>query len=175
MRCFGATILVMLTLVGCAVRGELRPGRTQVHSFSVERSRSDVFDAALTLAQQMNLDVAVLEKQSGLIRFENAALSAAQLDQYVEYPYVKPGTTAPIQSFQQWYNRAIQLNEGPVRGRVSVTLLLGEDGPEKSKAVLRTNWVAQSNRESYPCNSLGTFEREFEEALRLRLGLTILK
>jgi hypothetical protein len=120
MRRFGVVVIVaMLSLVGCAVRGELRPGRTQIHSFSVERSRSEVFDAALSLAQQLNLDVAVLEKQSGLIRFENAALTAAQLDRYIEYPYVKPGTSVPLQTFQQWYARALQLNEGPVRRRVS--------------------------------------------------------
>jgi hypothetical protein len=45
-----------------------------------------VFDSALSFAHAFNLNVAVLEKQNGLIQLERARLVVPYLDAFCEFP-----------------------------------------------------------------------------------------
>ena len=68
-----------------------RPVQEASHyEFSVAAPRDVVFDRLLRIGQARNLNVQVLEKSSGIVRFENAALSPAFLDTYGD-------TTSPEQ------------------------------------------------------------------------------
>jgi len=138
----------------------------------MEKPKGQVFDAALSVAQELNLNVAVLEKESGFLRFEMATLTPWQLDKYCQYPFVDARTQATWDTFQNWNQRSLAAGDGPVRGTVSLTLLMSDDGAARTKATLRGNWTAQNNTGVDQCNSLGVLEGEFETSLRSRLGLS---
>jgi len=129
---------------------------TTIVDRSVGSTREEVFDAALIVAQSYNLNVAVLERDSGLIRFESASLTANQLDQYCEYPVVYVETGEAVASFNDWNTRSIAAYGGPVRGTVSMTFLISENGSVN----VRTNLSAANRSESHPCQSTGSLERE---------------
>lgn len=163
------TVLVAIFLItGCATIGLLVPVDTAIKNHNINASRQQTFDAALVVAQMQNLNVAVLEKQSGLIRFETASLSAAQLDRYCEYPYVHPSTGKPWDTFQNWNNRSLKAGAGPVRGKVSITILITEKEGGSSMN-MRSNWNAYNATETTPCNSKGIFEKEFMTQLKSQL------
>ena len=92
---FLSCLVVFIT--GCATTGRLVPAQTAIQDYSINAPIQKVFEAALVVAQSRNLDVAVLEKQSGLIRFEAAFLSPTQLDNYCKYPYVHPNNSQTLQ------------------------------------------------------------------------------
>jgi hypothetical protein len=164
--CFLFCLAAFIT--GCATSGRLVPAETAIQNYSINASREKVFDAALVVAQLLNLNVAVLEKQSGLIRFEGASLSATQLDKYCEYPYVHPKTGNPWDTFVNWNKRSLSVAGSPVRGKLSLTLLITEKG-SASNINLRSNWTVYNRVETTPCNSNGKFEREFINDLKRHL------
>ena len=61
-------------LVG--THGVPTPIHPYTKSFSVDGDREAVFGAALRASHGLNLNVAVLEKESGLIRFDSVTLTA---------------------------------------------------------------------------------------------------
>ena len=136
-------------------------------------ARDEVFEAALLVAQEKNLNVAVLEKQSGLMRFESATLSPAQLDQYCKYMFVKKGTTEPVQTYQKWSSFSTITGAGNVWGVVSISFLLTSETPTKTKGTLRANWTGRNAKESYALTSLGVLEGEFVAAVRQHLKLAV--
>jgi hypothetical protein len=123
--------------------------------------RNVVFDSALLSAQELNLNVAVLEREGGLLRFDAATLSATQLDRYCQFVFVKKGTNEPFSTFRKYFLNAW--------GEVRLTLLLNADTPTTSKGTLRGNFTAHAGNFAYGCNSLGLLEKEFEAALRRHL------
>ena len=163
-------IIPLIALIQGCVTGQLITADTMVQNFEIAENKDTVFDAALTVAQLQNLDVSVLEKDSGLIRFEAASLSAGQLDQYCEYPAINPTTGQPWDTFQNWNIRSTQGNMGQVRGRVSITLLISEEGIEESNVNMRSNWTAFNSTESNLCNSTGVLEREYIAGIRAHLA-----
>jgi S1-C subfamily serine protease len=166
---FGGATLACGMLFGCAVSRPI-PVSPSLAEFTIERPRNEIFDAALGVAQSRNANVAVLEKGSGLVRFESATLTPADLDRYCQYPWLNARTLAPWDTFQGWNQRALAGGVGSVRGIVTFTLLLQETGSSSTKATLRGNWVARTNTESVPCNSLGVLEKELEGILRTQLA-----
>lgn len=123
--------------------------------------RNMVFDSALLSAQELNLNVAVLERESGLLRFDAAMLSATQLDRYCQFVFVKKGTNEPFSTFRKYFLNAW--------GELRLTLLLSTDTPTTSKGTLRGNFTARAGNSAYGCNSLGVLEKEFEVALQRHL------
>jgi len=76
------TILIVLISVfaGCAVSQRVAT-RPSIVEFEVPQSRAQVSDASLLVAQILNLDVAVLEKDSGFIRFEHVTQGVPVVEQ----------------------------------------------------------------------------------------------
>jgi len=155
-------VLLCLGLVGCA---PLRPIPVEPtnKSYDFNVSKQKVFDAALLTAQELNLDVKVIERDSGFVRFDKATLSPAQLDQYCEYPWVD-SNGKPAATFQRgemsW----------PFSGRASITIVVTEHGSSSSVNV-RTNlsYSGPGSFGSGDCNSKGVFEDEFISKLQEHL------
>lgn len=168
-----ALTIITLLCGGCVAmmpQGQLVPATSVDTEFDVERSRSEVFEALLSVAQTLNLSVDVLEKDSGFIQFKNSALSPAQLDRYCKYPYVKAGTDTPWDTFQNWNQRSIAGGIGSVSGTLSLNAVLSETAAG-SHTKLHSTFVASNRNETNECSSTGVLEREFEQALRKKLGL----
>ncbi|MGE3538475.1 MAG: hypothetical protein AB7N91_13715 [Candidatus Tectimicrobiota bacterium] len=163
--------LSLLVLAGCQARVQQLPALATRSESRYAATRDRVFEAALFVAQDLNLNVAVLEKPSGFLRFEMVVLTPAQLDKYCQYPWVTEGSKAPLGTFQTWHQRASSAGAGGPVGTVSLTLLFTAESPDLTIAHLRSQWTARTPRDTIECNSLGVFEKEFETALRRRLGL----
>ena len=83
----GMALAFSLALAAC--RPVLVPGQQfTMENFTVPAPRERVFDAALAVSQRLNLQVAVIEKASGFIRFENAVLTPQQLDDFCDECFV---------------------------------------------------------------------------------------
>jgi len=161
------TVLLCLGLVGCAT-GKYVTVEPSNKSYDFNGNKQKVFDAALLAAQELNLDVKVIEKDSGLIRFERETLTPAQLDLDCEYPAVD-SNGKPFRTFQQWNNLSMGVpNAGPVRGKFSITVLVTEHG-DTSNVNMRTNISAFNHIEDAPCNSKGVIEDEFISKLQSHL------
>jgi len=164
-RSAGVFMILFVLCLGCA-RPLLRPSRTSFYEFTVPNSRAEVFDAALMVAQDLNLNVMVLEKESGLIRFGSAVLTADQLDIYCQYPYVHPRSGESVQTYARWNQRAAF----SVRGNVSLTVLVSETPGSATGVSVRGNWTATGGIEAYTVNSKGVFEEQFKQSLLVELA-----
>lgn len=156
-------ILVVLPAalqVGCS-RPVLKPGSTSLKEFSVQCSRNQVFDETLRVAQRRNLEVKVLEKSSGFIRFERTALGPDDLDQYCVFPLVSPKTGVPVSTFQDWGSTY----GVPAVGTVNLNILLSEAPPNATSVSIRGNWSVGARGEGVPVSSTGVFESEVEADL----------
>ena len=148
-----------------------RPGETSSYQAHVEAPRSGVFDAALGVAQALNLDVVVLEKSSGLIRFENASLSPAQLQRYCAYPVVYVDNEEPVKTFADWSRDLQGRGLTPLRGHVNLTFLLRESDADSTSLNIRGNWYATGGGERLDLTSNQAFEAEIHRAILAELGL----
>jgi hypothetical protein len=117
----------------------------------------------------MNLTVKVIEKSSGLLSFESAALTAEQLDQYCKYPFVKGKSDEPFDTFTNWNKRSMKANQGIVSGVVTLSLVLTAQAPTASTVDVRSNWVAGTLVERYPLQSRGVLEQEMQRMVLERL------
>jgi hypothetical protein len=160
--------LALLTLVGCVSYGTRVPTNTEITDTRLSASRGEVFDAALVVAQQLNLNVGVLEKDSGLIRFDAPLLAPYQLDKYCEYPYVNR-SGKPFDTFSNFDTRSQKNGTGPVSGKVTLTVLITDD-PAGSNMNMRSSWSASNAKETAACNSTGVFEREFNQSMKAYLA-----
>ena len=158
-----------VSLLGCAT-SQLVPGSPSVNDFRFNATRDRVFDAALSVAQELNLAVEVLARDSGFLQFKRATLSAAQLDVYCYYPWVRAGSNIAWDTFQNWNNRSIYARAGVVSGSVTLTLILAEDQGGTTRGTLGGNWIAGNLTEVQQCNSRGVLESEFESRIRNRLS-----
>ena len=160
--------LFIFSLFGCASYGIRVPTKTAITDIKMSASRDEVFDAALVVAQQLSLNVGVLEKDSGLIRFDAALLTPFQLDKYCEYPYVNKSG----EPFDTFANRDVNSQKkgfGSVTGQLSLTILITDD-PAGSNMNMQSNWSAGNSAEIAACNSTGVFEREFVGSMRAYLS-----
>lgn len=170
-----AAIPVFFSL-SCATmvpQGQPIEGTPTDYEFNVEAPRPEVFQAFLSVAQQLNLNVDVLDRESGFIQFKNSALSPSQLDDFCVYPVVKPGSEQAWDTFTGWNQRSLRAGGGSVSGTVSLNVLLTE--PEESPGVqanLHSTWVASNGRETHQLNSKGVLEQRIKQAVRARLGLS---
>jgi len=167
-HCLLPVFAVVVSACSGCVTGQLIAAKTSVSSYTINAPRGRVFDVALVVSQSRNLNVAVLEKQSGLIRFEAASLSALDLDKYCNYPYINPNTGGPWDTFTNWNQRSLNAGTGPVNGKMSITLLITDRG-SKSDVNLRSNWVSYNRTETTPCRSSERFEREFVNDIKRTL------
>lgn len=160
-----------LLFVSCVTPVAVTPvtGEVSFADFSFTQSRDQVFDAALAAAQRLNLNVAVLEKSSGLLRFESAVLSSDQLDRYCIYPYKRQGSDDAFDTFANWNGRSLSHGGGPVTGSVSLTVLLSQT-PEGTRVNIRASFVALNAQERYAVNSKQALETEFRDALQKQLA-----
>lgn len=160
--------MVFAAISGCAT-ATFKQAETTVTNHQINYNKSNVFDAALVVAQVLNLDVSVLEKSSGLIRFETARLSPGQLDLYCVYPFINPQTKEPWDTFQNWNARSVSSGGGQVRGQVSISVLISSVSEQVSNVNLRSNWAVSNNVENHPCNSKGVFEGRYISELKKQL------
>jgi hypothetical protein len=166
-----SVLLAWLSLTACVAPVAVTPvtGEVSFADFSFSQSRDQVFDLALAVAQRLNLNVAVLEKSSGLLRFESAVLSADQLDNYCVYPYNRANTSQPVDTFAGWNRRSLANGRGPATGTVSLTVLLGET-PHGTTVNLRAAFTAGNATEKYAVNSKQVLESAFRDALQKQIG-----
>jgi hypothetical protein len=150
-------VFFLVSLSSCLPAITVRPVDPFVRDYVLATSRATAFDASLRAAQESNLDVAVLDRESGLLRFEAAAVSATQLDRYCLYPVVDRSGEAQA-TFAEW-------NAGlPLRGAVTLSLLFSEV-TEGTSINVRSNWTVSNSQVVYPCQSTGVLEDEIIELI----------
>lgn len=156
-------ILVLGLLIGaCAptaapTQNVFRPNVTPtVTEWTLDATKDEVIDAALNLAQQANLVVRVLDRQSGLMDFQPATLDAALLDLYCHYPLVNADGT-PNDTFSGWHSRSVNAGGTPVVGVLSLSVLVTPLG-DRARMRIRTNWEAHNNVEGSACQGTGEFD-----------------
>lgn len=173
-RALSTICLLCVSISGCVTvpQGQYVGGRPTDYEFDIEAPRSQVFESLLSVAQSLNLSVDVLEKDSGFIQFKHSALSAQQLNEYCTYPAVKPGTTVSWDTFVGWNKRSMGAGAGSVSGTVSMSVVLTDAANGGgTHAKLHSTWVASNRNETQQVTSRGVLERQFESALRSKLGL----
>lgn len=160
--------LILTLLVGCwsfRVRNA-SPAHLQE---PLNYSRNDVFDAVLGEAHKMNLEVKVLEKASGLLRFETIRLSPTQMDQYCQYPLESTGCRQLPTSL----SGAADANESGW-GVLSITVLVTSTGADSSmvdiRAIGETAITVRSVTHALSVESTGVLERELLDGVKQRLG-----
>lgn len=174
-RTLGAIVCLLLIALASCVRVDPVPADSKTTDFRLAKPRAEVFDAAVAVGQRLNLDVPVLEKESGFLRFEYANVTPDQLDRYCQYPYVTTKTGAPEATFAEWSER------GTLGGLIQLVLVMSEDGPAATRIAVRSRCKVVAPGDTRPrgytnvfaneCNSLGTLEKEFIDAIEARLGL----
>ena len=155
-------LFFILMMLGCARNYD--PVQPFIVNRQYQHQQSAVFDAALSVATLMNLNVAVIEKSSGLIRFSNDTYGASLLDKYCK-PHIVDGRGRPKYTFTEWSNDRMDDDLPPLVGSAQVTLLVSViDG--KTNINLRTNFKAGS----VAVNSTGLLEETFLRYLEEKLG-----
>ena len=163
-------IIITILLFSACTKPIILPVSPPLNEFTLNKPRKEVFDAALTVATEMNLSVGVLEKDSGFIRFDRAELTAEQLDVYCHYPFIHPKTLKPWSTFSRGHlKQRREKDTGYVSGNVSLTLLLNESGTKDTKATLRANFVSANSIRRWECGSTGQLENEFKTKLESRI------
>lgn len=130
---------------GCAKLSIQRPPPSR-HEFVVPCPRSQVYDDALAFAQASNLNVAVLEKSSGLIKFERASLNLVELDTFCEFPFLDPDTKQPIATYWEWVTWWGEYVGNP---SVSLNVLMSDRGPKATAVSIRGDWSADMSSSHY--------------------------
>ena len=128
------------------------------------KQQSTVFNAALSVATLMNLNVAVIEKSSGLIRFSNDSYDASLLDHNCTTTIVD-GNGRPKYTFEKWNYELMEKGFPPLIGTAQVTLLVSTESG-RSNINLRTNFKANG----IAVNSTGKLEKTFIKYLEEKLG-----
>lgn len=171
-----AVLGVVVNGLGCAARVGTSTGTTMIKrgqpslkEMTVACPRAQVFDYTLAFAQARNLEVKVLEKSSGLIRFERSALSAADLDQFCIFPIVDTGTGEPVGTFEDWDREYLGFSEGTV----NLNFLLSETGARSTNVSVRGNWSVSMNSYTGPVSSNGTLEDELLDHLAGQQGCSL--
>jgi|SaaInlStandDraft_2_1057019.scaffolds.fasta_scaffold169404_1 hypothetical protein len=155
-------LFFILMMLGCARNYD--PVQPLIVNRQYQHQQNAVFDAALSVATLMNLNVAVIEKSSGLIRFSNDTYGASLLDKYCK-PHIVDGRGRPKYTFTEWSNDRMDDDLPPLVGSAQVTLLVSViDG--KTNINLRTNFKAGS----VAVNSTGLLEETFLRYLEEKLG-----
>src|SRR6266566_10077919 len=95
-------LLALTAILGCARAIPVPAHSAAFYEFTVEAPRERAFDQLLRVAHGLNLSVLVLEKSSGILRFENATLASMQLDTYCVYPFTNSRTQLPLDTFGNW-------------------------------------------------------------------------
>jgi hypothetical protein len=161
-------VAVVLGVTSCRTNLNLILGPSPNLEREYSSSKEEVFDAALAVGHKLNLEVKVLERESGLIRFERASLLPAELDLYCAYPLQYSGHRRGFEEFETFsefnsYQR--------VFGDVSLTILIRSEAANRSVLDLSGRWTATfGQRTSYVLWSKGILEREYLDGVKDRLA-----
>lgn len=166
---FVLTFLGILALLGCSPKYVANPIDPDVEEYLIKASKKDIFDVALAVSQEKRLDVAVIEKESGLIRFESTYFSARLMDSYCEYPLNYEENGQPASTFQDWDTESLEEEQGTVKGLVSLTFLIREVGEDVATIRVKSNWSVGNSREQMHCNTTGVFEQDLIDRIKLEL------
>jgi len=165
-RRLGASLLLTL-LFGCW-RYQVRPANPAHLQEPFAYPRNEVFDAVLSQAHEMNLEVKVLEKASGLLRFETVQLSPTEMDQYCEYPIESTGCRQLPTSFAE-----TEAWEAGGRGVMSITALVTATDADASMVDVRANGQTEITMRGvtrvYTVESTGILERQLITGAKGRL------
>jgi hypothetical protein len=159
-------MVVLLMISGCA-KTVVTPIEIDVKEYVVKAAKKDVFDSALVVAQDSNLQVTVIEKESGLIRFESTYFSARQLERLCQFPLVDADSGKPTSNFREWNEQSQEKKLGPVKGLASITFLIRELGEDVSTVRVQSNWTVGNTSQTYPCNSTEELESQLIEKIKL--------
>lgn len=169
--CARSTLVLLAALAGCTVFVP-HTGEPSTKTFEVPAPRDAVFEAALVVAQDMNLNVSVLEKSSGFLRLEDALVGPASMDKYCEYFEVDEETGEPYSTFSRM----------GIVGSVSMTILFAASSEQSTSVDLRANWRTLNGRVAtllfaedigpIDLQSKKVLEGEFESRLLATLGKT---
>ena len=165
------TLSAVVTLLVSCVTAQPALVNTWVEDYPLAENRNSSFSATLTAAQLQNLDVSVLERDSGLIRFESALLSVQELQRYCEYPFVNASTGQAFDTFINANTRSIAAGAGQFSGKVSMSVLVRSGPQGNSNINIRSNWTHSNNYQVMGCNSKGVLEEEFVQRIRTQLAL----
>jgi len=172
----GALVVLTALIAGCSdiytpSSAVLRPAHPSHLTFDVAAPRDRVFDAALVVAQNMNLNVAVIEKASGLLRLERARIAPADLDAWCDFFEVVDTTGEPVSTFAS----------SDIAGTVSMTILLTQASATLTGVDMRLNWMSQpvpvfppmaySGYGPVDLQSKEVLEKAFKDALLHQLGI----
>ena len=160
-----ASVVFLVALAACVRAVPVVPQAASYHEFTVAAPRDRAFDELLRIAHRNNLSVHVLEKSSGLLRFETSTLLASQLDTYCQYPFTNSRTRKPLDTFSGWNVRALADGAGPVWGQLTLNVVMTLTSPMSTNVNVRGNWSAGTARERYIVNSRLVFEKELEDQL----------
>lgn len=157
-------LLSLLFVLGCTLPpGYMADPVTQAFpppfesSYTIAMDREAVVDAVLEAARTEGLFPVNLDREAGSVQLSATQISAGRLDQFCVYPWQRNGY--PIDSFQGWNARSVELGEGTVVGKVVVDAELFVVGAERTLLKLRSRIRAQSERQPLTtCESRGKLE-----------------
>jgi hypothetical protein len=153
---------LIIFISSCATNYD--PVQPYVENRQYNNSQNTVFDAALSVATLMNLNVAVIEKSSGLIRFTNDSYGAGLLDEYCK-PHIVDSKGRPKFTFTEWNDDLRDDDSPPLVGTAQITLLVSTVNGI-SNINVRTNFKANG----IAVNSTGKLEQTFLKYLEQKLG-----
>ncbi len=157
--------ILMLVMVTACAKTWIEPVEPSNSRYRFSADFNDLFSAAISAGQQMNLTIDVIEKDSGVLKFNNAALNVQQLDRYCRYPVITSRTNAPWGNFERWNARSLKQGEGNVRGRIAISLHMRQIEKQVTLDMLVTI-EGYNQKSAHTCNSLNNFETEFINRIR---------
>lgn len=160
----------MVVLAGCFAYS-VKPHEPFHEERVLPFGQAAVVDAALAEAHALNLDVKVIDRQSGLIRFERSSIPTDEMERYLVYP-LEPG---PVSAVQKTWATAASLNYDP-SGTITLAVLAtargdstGLDVRSNATATLMLPPAAGGAR-TFPARSTGKLESEFIDGVQKRLS-----
>ena len=156
-------------LLACASPQKLVDVETSIleHEIGLPEERS--FDAITAVLLAEGLDVAVIDKDAGLLRAEPMALSAADLDRYCEVPLVYEESGNPVSTFAAYDKQLREDDKDGLVGSASMTFLVSAINWEESRIKLSSKNTVKGPRREVPCQSTGVLESAFFDKIDRQL------
>ena len=164
-----AMLIAPSLLAACANLGTA-PVPARVSTYTVDANPQTVFDAALAVAPGFGLEVRTLARAQTTVEFQHRSLSTAELQSYCSYPGLEGNAPDASQNFQTWSLDSVRDGMGPVSGWLDFSVQVAARSGGGSVVSTRTTLKASTNARSFPCESTGVIESEFQRALDTRAG-----
>jgi Short C-terminal domain len=138
------------------------PSKPTTWQFSIPLERGAAATAVQEGGQAFGLVPSAVDRESWLVKFEPAALSAEKLDVYCTYPLIWKFNKQPFDTFAGWNQRSSKAGGGSVTGSVVVIVRLSEEGAGSAASVTAT-FSGGNSQERHDLNAKGKkFQSEFQ-------------